>query len=121
MNKRLKNFKYAWNGIIKAIKSERNLQIHLAFVVAVVVCGLFFHISRAEWLACIICFGLVISAELFNTAIETIVNMVSPERQSMAGRAKDIAAGAVLAAAIFAAITGFIIFLPKLAILFKAG
>ncbi len=113
MNKRLNSFKYAWNGIRKTVKSERNMQIHLLFVVAVVGCGLVFHISRMEWIACVICFGMVISAELINTAIETIVNMVSPEWQPLAGKAKDIAAGAVLAAAIFAAITGIIIFLPK--------
>lgn len=97
------------------------MQIHLAFVGAVIVCGVIFRISRMEWIACAICFGLVISAELINTAIETIVNMVSPERQPLAGKAKDIAAGAVLVAAIFAAIAGTIIFLPKAIALFGIG
>ena len=118
MNKRLKSFQYAWNGIITAIKSERNMQIHLVFVIAVIVCGVIFRISSMEWVACVICFGLVISTELINTAIETIVDMISPERQALAGKAKDIAAGAVLVAAVAAAIAGTIIFLPKAIALF---
>lgn len=107
------SFKYAWKGICSAVKSERNMHIHLIFVAAVVICGFVFHISKTEWLACIGCFGLVLAAEMMNTAIETIVNLVSPERHPLAGKAKDIAAGAVLIAAIASAIVGLIIFVPK--------
>jgi diacylglycerol kinase len=62
---------------------------------------------------CIGCFGLVISLEMINSAIENLVDLVSPEYNKLAGKAKDIAAGAVLVAAICAAIVGLIIFLPK--------
>lgn len=79
----------------------------------VILCGIYYQITLVEWLACLCCFGLVIMAELFNTALETVVNLVSPEKNELARKAKDISAGAVLIAAIFSAIIGLIIFLPK--------
>lgn len=65
-----------------------------------------------EWIAIILCFGVVLAAEGFNTAIERLVNLVSPERNPIAGDVKDIAAGSVLICAIVAAIVGIIIFMP---------
>lgn len=113
MEKRIKSFRDAFRGIYCAIKSERNMQIHIVVALAVVVGGIVFQISSTEWIMCVVCFGMVISAELFNTAIESIVDLVSPEQHPLAGRAKDVAAGAVLFAAICSAIIGFIVFLPK--------
>jgi diacylglycerol kinase len=75
--------------------------------------GILFAISIAEWMLCLLCFGLVITAEMLNTAIENLVDLASPQKHVLAGKAKDIAAGAVLVAAIVAAIVGLIIFLPK--------
>jgi len=74
----------------------------------------FFGITRTEWIVIILCIGVVIAAELFNTAIERLVDLVSPERHPIAGQVKDIAAGAVLVCAVAAAIIGIIIFLPYL-------
>lgn len=113
MNKQIKSFTYALNGIRKAFGSEINLKIHFIFVFAVVVCGIVFKIDTFEWIACLICFALVIAAEMLNTAIEGIVNLVSPEKNEAAGRIKDISAGAVLICAVFSAIVGLIIFVPK--------
>ena len=76
--------------------------------------GIFLKISIIEWITCIILFGLVIAAEIINTAIETIVNLVTGEFNPLAKRAKDMAAGAVLVLAISAAIVGLIIFVPKI-------
>lgn len=89
------------------------MQIHLIFVLLVVFSGILFCISITEWMLCLLAFGLVMGAEMMNTAIETIVDLVSPEYHKLAGRAKDIAAGAVLISSVFAAIVGLIIFLPR--------
>ena len=108
-----KSFGYAFEGIINTVKSERNMQIHFTFMLAVVVCGFIFRISYTEWLICLTLFGLVTSLELVNTAVESVVDLVTEEHKPLAKRAKDAAAGAVLIAAIFAAIIGLIIFVPK--------
>jgi len=113
MNKRLLSFKHAIRGIRMVLKSEKNMQIHLIFVFLVVFFGLLLCISPVEWMFCLLAFGLVMGAEMMNTAVESIVDLVSPEYHELAGRAKDVAAGAVLITAIFAAATGLIIFVPK--------
>lgn len=110
---RVRSFKYAWQGIIVSFRSEANLKIHLIIASLVIVCGFLFKISVQEWLICIICFGLVISMELMNTVVETLVDYISTDLHPLAGKAKDIAAGAVLVSAILAAIAGLIIFVPK--------
>jgi diacylglycerol kinase len=113
MKQRLQSFKHAIRGIRMVLKSERNMQIHLIFVLLVTVFGFLFNISPVEWMFCLLAFGLVMGAEMMNTAVEAIVDLVSPDYHPLAGRAKDIAAGAVLITAIAAAITGLIIFVPK--------
>lgn len=114
MNKRIKSFGYAWKGVRSLIGREPNARIHCLAIVVVTAAGFFFGITRTEWLAVIVCFGLVLAAEGFNTAIERLVDLVSPERNPIAGDVKDIAAGAVLICAIAAAIVGLIIFTPYL-------
>ncbi len=109
----IKSFGYAFEGIINTIKSERNMKIHFGFVLAVVVCGFIFRITYTEWLVCLTLFALVTSLELVNTAVESVVNLVTEEKKPLAKKAKDAAAGAVLIAAILAAIIGLIIFVPK--------
>ena len=83
-------------------------------MVLVIISGFIFKISITEWTICIVLFGLVITAELINTAIETTVDIVMPEKNEKAKLAKDIVAGAVLVSAIASAIIGIIIFLPKI-------
>lgn len=113
-NKKLINsFKYAFKGLGSAVKSERNMKIHFTMMMLVIIAGIFFNIAIWEWITCFILFGLVIGMECVNTAIEIIVDMVSPKYNEAAGRVKDIAAGGVLACAIGAAVAGIFIFLPK--------
>ncbi len=118
-NKKLINsFKYAFKGIVSSIKSERNMKIHFTMMILVIIAGILLNISMWEWITCFILFGLVISLEMVNTAIETVVDIVSPKYNFQAGQAKDIAAGAVLVNAIAAVIVGLLIFLPKIIGLF---
>lgn len=110
----INSFKYAFVGIKSAFISERNMKIHFGILSLVVICGFCFKISLYEWIICLICFALVISAEMINTAIENTVNLITKEKNPTAKLAKDVAAGAVLFNAIISAIIGLIIFLPKL-------
>lgn len=119
-NKKIINsFKYAFQGIFSAFKTERNMKIHVAFMILVIIAGIVLKISLIEWLICVLCFALVISAELFNTAIELVVDLASPGIHEKAKLSKDIAAGAVLITAIGSAIIGLIIFIPKIIELIK--
>ena len=112
------SFKYAFQKIASAFKTERNMKIHVTAVVLVTIAGLFFKISKIEWMICIILFGMVISLELANTAIETTVDIAMPEKNEKAKLAKDIAAGAVLVCAFISVIIGGMIFVPKICIFF---
>ena len=108
------SFKYALQGVKVELKGERNLKIHIVAMILVIIAGFILKISVAEWGICIILFGLVISAELFNTAIETTVDIAMPERNEKAKKAKDVAAGAVFVIAMASAVIGLLIFVPKI-------
>jgi diacylglycerol kinase len=110
----LKGFHYAAKGIWKVARTERNFKIHLTIVLLVAVAGFMFSVSATEWMMIVLVTGLVLSAEMFNTAIESLVDRVSPEYEKTAGQIKDIAAGAVLITAVAAAVVGVIIFGPKI-------
>ena len=112
LKKQLRSFGYAWKGIQSCVGKERNLSFHLIAAMAVIIAGIVLGITRTEWIMVVMCIGTVIAAELFNTAIEKLVDLVSPERHPVAGQVKDIAAGAVLICAVAAAIIGLIIFIP---------
>lgn len=112
--KQLHSFGYAWQGIRSCVGKEQNLSFHLIVTVCVVTAGFGFSITRGEWTAIVICIGLVIAAELFNSAIERLVDLVSPQRHPVAGQVKDIAAGAVLVCALAAIVVGLIVFIPYL-------
>ena len=111
--KQLKSFGYAWKGI-RTCLGEQNFTTHLLAMCLVVAGGIFFSVSPMEWVALTLCCGMVIAAELFNSALEHLTDLVSPEWNKLAGQAKDIAAGAVLVIATTAAIVGLIIFLPHI-------
>ena len=115
--KLINSFKYAIEGFISSFKTERNMKIHILAMIIVVLLGIYLKLSIVEWCVITIIISLVIASELFNTAIETIVDMVSPEKNPKAKLAKDISAAAVLALAIGAMVIGIIIFMPKLTIL----
>jgi diacylglycerol kinase len=113
MKKRFKSFIYASRGIRLVFGSEPNMQIHFLITILVVLFGFFFRITETEWISCLLCFGLVFTSEMINTAIENIVDLASPELNKLAANAKDIAAGAVFVCAIFSAVIGLLIFVPK--------
>lgn len=113
--KRLVNsFKYAGQGVYEAFLGEQNLKIHAIIGILVVIFGFILRISYFEWLICLVLIGLVIMAEFFNTAVEYVVDLASPEIHPLAKMAKDTASAGVLMMAIISAIIGLIIFVPKL-------
>lgn len=112
--KLINSCKYAIQGIFSSFKTERNMKIHIFIMFLVIISGIILKINKYEWIICVLCFVIVISGELFNTAIETVVDMVMPYKNDKAKIAKDISAGAVLILAIGAAIVGVIIFVPKI-------
>ena len=120
IRKQIKSFGYAWKGIRHCVGREQNLGTHLVATALVVVAGAALGLSRMEWVAVTLCIGLVIAAELVNSAVERLVDLVSPEHHPLAGQVKDIAAGAVLVCAIAAAIVGLIVFVPKILALCSA-
>lgn len=114
MKKIRNSFKYAIEGIWTSFKTERNMKIHIFIMILVIIAGIILKINKSEWIICIILFAIVIGSELFNTSIETIVDMVMPEKNKKAKIAKDVSAGAVLVVAIGAAIIGLVIFVPRI-------
>lgn len=94
------------------------MQIHCVATVLVVLAGIWLGLSKAEWCICLILFGLILGLELVNTAVEAVVDLASEDYHPLAKKAKDTAAGAVLIAAIAAAVIGVIIFGPKLLAVF---
>ena len=115
-----KSFGYAFEGIFTGIKKERNMKIHCLTMLCVVAAGFVFRISVSEWCICLFLFGMILSLELVNTAMEAVVDLVTKEKKPLAKIAKDTAAGAVLVSAIAAAIIGCIIFVPYLLELIKS-
>lgn len=114
MDKLLQSFRYAFTGIWYAIRTQRNMRIHITMALLVVILGAIVSLTLLEW--CIICFVIcsVISLELVNTAIEAAIDRIGTEKHPLAKIAKDTAAAAVLFMAIGAAVIGIIIFAPKL-------
>ena len=114
LKKRVDSFRFAIQGLKELFRTQANAQIHLAATVLVVGAGLYFGISRLEWVAVVLCIALVIGSEALNTAVENLTDLVSPEHHPLAGKAKDVAAAAVLLAAIAAILVAALIFFPRL-------
>jgi diacylglycerol kinase len=114
MRKFIKGFGYAFSGLAYTFKSQLNFKVHVSIAILVAISGYCFKLSSSEWLWIIASVGLVLMTELINTAIEQLVDLVSPEIHPKAKIIKDAAAGAVLVAAITAAGIGLVIFIPKL-------
>jgi diacylglycerol kinase (ATP) len=109
-----KSFGYAKDGLKTGLKEERNMKIHLCISVIVIVAGLFLELSRLEWIAIVLCVGIVFAAELFNTALENVVDLISPKYHPVAGKIKDLSAAAVIICAVVSVVVGVIIFGNKL-------
>jgi len=114
LKKRIDSFKYAFKGVATLFKTQPNAIIHAIAAITVVCAGFYFNISSIEWGLLTLAIAGVISAEAFNTALEFLTDLVSPEYHELAGKTKDVAAAGVLIMAIGAAILGFVIFYPKI-------
>lgn len=110
--KLLKSFGYACKGLIVAVREQRNLKIHLVAALSVMALAYWVEVTTLEWCVLLMLIGLVIAAELFNTAIENMIDLITTEHHPLAGKVKDIAAAAVFVLAGISVIVGFIIFAP---------
>jgi diacylglycerol kinase (ATP) len=110
---RLKSVGFAVKGALKLITSEHSVMVQSSLAVLMTVAGFYFKIDRYEWMMQILAFGLVLGVESLNTAVEKIADFVHPEYHERIGFIKDIAAGAVMFAALAAMAIGLLIYVPK--------
>ncbi|MDR1380693.1 MAG: diacylglycerol kinase family protein [Tannerella sp.] len=118
LRKRLAGFKYAFRGVRILLRDEHNVWLHCLAGICALVAGFFLDLSAPEWAAVVIVCGCVLAAEALNTAIERLADVVTPEYSEAIKNVKDLSAAGVLFMAIAAAVTGLIVFLPKLVNLF---
>lgn len=111
----IQSFRFAANGIRLAVAGQRNMKIHIAAALGVTVGGIYYTISNTEWCLVLLAIGLVMTAELLNSSIESLVDLMEPRQHPLAGKAKDIAAGGVLVACVSAAGIGLLVFIKYLA------
>ncbi|MBO8168832.1 MAG: diacylglycerol kinase family protein [Thermoanaerobacteraceae bacterium] len=113
------SFRDAWAGIRHAVKTERNMRIHVVAAVCVLAAACLLDISRGEWLVLLLTISLVLVAELLNTAIEAAVDLYTSSYHPLAEIAKNTAAGAVLLVAVNAVVVGGLIFYDKIVLILK--
>ncbi len=111
---RLKSVTFAAKGAIKLISTEHSIMVQFSLAILMTMAGFYFNITKTEWLFQILSIGLVMSIEGLNTAVEKVADFIHPDYHKKIGFIKDIAAGAVLFAAITAIIIGLIIYTPKI-------
>jgi diacylglycerol kinase (ATP) len=111
---RLKSVVFAFKGALKLITTEHSVMVQSSLVVIMTLAGFYFEISATEWMFQVLVFGLVLSIEGLNTAVEKIADFVHPDYHERIGFIKDIAAGAVFFAAMTAITIGAIIYIPKI-------
>jgi diacylglycerol kinase (ATP) len=109
------SFNDAVNGLIRAVRAQRNIRLHFIFAILAVALALRLRIGPTEFVLVTVVVGLVLVAELFNSALEGVVDLVAEHYHPLAKAAKDIAAGAVLVAAGVAVTCGYLLFVPRLA------
>lgn len=113
LSRRLTSFRHAGRGLFFLFAEEHNARVHAVAAIVAIALGFALKLSRMEWCLLVVVIASVIAAEAFNTAVESIVDLVSPEHHVLAGRAKDVAAGAVLVTAIGAFAVGLLVFGPR--------
>lgn len=104
------SFRFAFKGVLSCIKTERNFRIHTAVTFYVLIAAAITKLTAIEWVMILVCIGAVTGAEIFNTAIEKLCDMLHPGRHKTIGLVKDMTAGAVLMFAVTSAVIGGIIF-----------
>jgi diacylglycerol kinase len=110
----LASFGYAFQGARYAFRTQRNLKVHSVITLLVIVAGITLRISLDQWAVLAVVIGLVFQTELTNTAVEAVVDRISPEYHTLSKVAKDCSAAAVLVTAIAAVVVGVLIFLPRI-------
>lgn len=110
----LKRFGFAFQGLKYLLLKEKNFQLHLFFLLCVILFGFLFKISEIEWIAVLICSSLVLSLEVVNTVIEKLADFVEEKQNAIIKIIKDVSAAAVLIASFFSLIVASIIFIPKI-------
>jgi len=110
------SFQHAFDGIVYTVKSQPNFRFHLLASICATLLGIYFQISLIEWLVIIFTINMVLVAEMVNTSIESVIDLITLERRQDAKIAKDVSAGMVLVSAVLAICIGFVIFLPKIII-----
>lgn len=108
----LESFNYAFEGIVYALKSQRNMRLHFLATVAVLLASLILKIKKADFLVLILTMAFVVVAEMINTAIEATIDLITQEYHPIAAIAKNVAAGAVLVAATMSLFVGYLTFFP---------
>jgi len=111
---RFNSFRYAGNGLVTLVASQPNAQIHVFATLLVVALGLHLGISAQDWVVLVLTIALVMAMEALNTSLEFICDALHPDHHPLIGKAKDVAAAAVLISAIAAALVGSLIFFPAL-------
>jgi diacylglycerol kinase len=114
LRSRFRSILIALGGIRQVILSQENAKIHALITLLVILMGLLLTLSRGEWISLILVIGLVWTAEIFNTAVEVLVDMISPGHNVAAKTIKDISAGAVLFSAMISVVVGMLILGPHL-------
>ncbi len=112
-------FKSAFNGMKEFTFSEKDNLVHVAAILLVVIAGFVFKIAAGEWIAIILCIGMVLTTEMINQSIEKICDYIQPKSDDQIRKTKDITAGAVLFASIISVIIALIIFVPKIILFLK--
>jgi diacylglycerol kinase (ATP) len=111
----LQSFNWAFSGIVHALRGQRNLKIHFVVALVVLIAALFYNLSRLEILMLLVAISFVLISEMFNTAIERAIDMITSETDPRARIAKDVAAGAVLVATVNALAVAYLVFYDKIA------
>jgi diacylglycerol kinase (ATP) len=117
MKKFIRGFGFAFKGLHYAFTTQVNFRVHVFAALVAIAAGFYLRIDAGEWKWVLLCIAMVLLTELLNTAVEMLTDLVSPGYNKLAGHVKDVSAAAVLIVAVFAAATGFIIFLPKVLLL----
>lgn len=108
------SFGYAWEGLCYVVKSERNVRIHLAIAIAVLLVSAWLRLSTTEWAIIVMAIALVFAGEMINTAVELTIDLTVADSNALAKGAKDVAAATVLITALAAAIMGLLVLGPHL-------
>ncbi len=121
MKRLIRSIGFALDGLLEAFRSERNMKIHFVAMLVVILLGTWFRIEAWEWVAILFCVALVISMEMINTTIESIMDHLHPDTHDRVRLIKNVSAGAVLCAAVISLVIGIIIFMPRIWTLISGG